>query len=61
MPALSKKQRRMFAIAEHSPEKLYAKNKSAMEMSKEEMHKMASTKEKNLPLKKKIGTRRVGK
>lgn len=59
MPAVSKKQARMFRIAEHAPGKIYEKNKGAKEMSKEEMHKMASTKESNLPLKKKLGKRKI--
>jgi len=59
MPALSKKQRRMMAIAEHNPEKLYERNKEAKKMAKEELHKMASTKEANLPLKKKLAQRKT--
>ena len=50
MPAVSKKQRRFMAIAEHHPEKLRGK---APDMSKGEMHKYASTPEKGLPTKKK--------
>jgi hypothetical protein len=53
MPAVSVKQREAMAIAEHHPEKLYAKNKGLLKMSKSELHKYASTKEKGLPLKKK--------
>ena len=49
MPAKSKKQRRMMAIAEHEPEMLHEENKGVMKMEKEEMHKMAATKEKGLP------------
>ena len=59
MPATSKKQRRMMAIAEHRPEMLYERNKDAKEMSKEEMHKFASTKEASLPLKKKLAKRKT--
>ncbi len=44
MPAKSKKQRQMMAIAEHHPEKLYARNKEVLEMSKEQLHGFASTK-----------------
>lgn len=49
MPAKSKKQRRMMAIAEHNPEKLYKRNKSAKKMSKKSLKEFASTKEKKLP------------
>lgn len=54
MPAKSKKQRRMMAIALHAPEKLHAKNKAAASMSKADLHKFASTSEKNLPARKKL-------
>jgi len=60
-PAISKKQARMFRIAEHHPEALYERNKGAKEMSKEEMHKYASTKEEGLPLKKKLAKRKISK
>ncbi len=53
MPALSIKQRRMMAIAQHSPEKLFARNKDAAKMSKSQLHDFASTKEKGLPKRKK--------
>lgn len=53
MPAKSKKQRRMMAIAEHSPEMLYERNKGVTEMGKKKLHEFASVKEKGLPLKKK--------
>jgi len=53
MPATSKKQQMMMAIAEHEPSKLYAKNKGVLKMGKKELHKFASTKRKGLPLKKK--------
>jgi hypothetical protein len=52
MPATSKAQRRFMAICEHHPEK--AKGKCP-KMSKEEMHKFASTKEKGLPMHNKAG------
>lgn len=58
MPARSKKQRRMMAIAEHHPEKLSSKNKGVLKMRKEQLSDFASTKESKLPLKKKRkGTR----
>ena len=53
MPAVSKKQRRAMAIAEHHPEMLYKKNKGLLKMSKEQLSDYASTKEKRLPAKKK--------
>lgn len=53
MPAKSKAQRQATAIAEHHPEKLYARNKGLKEMSKEQLHEFATTKEKGLPKKKK--------
>ena len=37
------------AIAEHHPEKLYAKNKGLKKMSKKQLHDFATTKEKGLP------------
>lgn len=52
MPAVSKKQRRAFAIAEHSPGKLKGKNRGLLKMSKSQLSDFASTKEKNLPMKK---------
>lgn len=51
MPAVSKKQRIMMAIAKHHPEKLYARNKGVLGMSQEQLHEFASTKEKGLPAK----------
>ena len=53
MPAVSKKQRRAMAIAEHHPEQLYARNRAMLGMSKEDLHDFAATKEKGLPKKKK--------
>lgn len=53
MPAVSKKQRRAIAIAEHHPEKLYKRNRGLMGMKREDMEHFSSTSEKNLPKKKK--------
>jgi len=53
MPAKSKKQRQMMAIAEHQPEKLYKRNVGVLKMTKEQLGEFASTKEKGLPVKKK--------
>ena len=63
MPAKSKKQRRAMAIAEHSPELLYARNRSLLQMSKVQLHDYATTEEKGLPLKKgwKRGKRKMDK
>jgi hypothetical protein len=44
MPAVSEKQREAMAIAEHDPDKLYARNKSMKKMSHEQLHDFASTK-----------------
>lgn len=52
MPAESKAQREMMTIAEHHPEKLYARNKSALKMSKKQLHDFAKTSEKGLAKKK---------
>ena len=49
MPAVSKAQRRLLAIAEHHPEKVSDKNKGVLKMSKNQLHDYASTSEKNLP------------
>ncbi|HLZ39387.1 MAG TPA: hypothetical protein VKQ11_00400 [Candidatus Sulfotelmatobacter sp.] len=49
MPAVSKKQQEAMAIAEHSPGKLYAKNKGLLKMSKGQLHDFASTKRSALP------------
>ncbi len=49
MPAVSKAQQAMMAIAKHSPGKLFARNKGVLKMSKDEMEKYASTPTKGLP------------
>lgn len=49
MPAKSKAMRQAAAIAEHHPEDLYERNKGLASMTKEELHKYASTPEKGLP------------
>ena len=53
MPAKSKKQRKVMAIAKHHHSKLYKRNKALLKMSKRQLHEFASTKEKGLPKKKK--------
>lgn len=52
MPAVSKKQRRLMAAAEHGADFPMAK-KVRKSMTKGQMHDFAKTKEKNLPTKKK--------
>jgi hypothetical protein len=49
MPAESKKQQIMMAIAEHSPDKLYARNKGAADMTHQQLHDFAATPRKHLP------------
>lgn len=58
MPAVSKKQREAMAIAEHHPEKLNAKNKGLLKMSKGQLHDFASTSEKGLPNKAKMSKKK---
>ncbi len=49
MPAKSKAQQQLFAIAEHNPEKLHAKNQGLLGMPKSELHDFAATKTEGLP------------
>jgi hypothetical protein len=51
MPAVSKNQRIVVAIAEHSPKKLYKRNKGVLSMNHEQLHDFAATSEKGLPQK----------
>lgn len=44
MPAVSEKQRELFAIAEHAPSKLLPKNRSLLSMSRSQLHDFAATK-----------------
>jgi hypothetical protein len=55
MPAKSKAQRIVMAIAEHNPKKLYKRNKGLLKMTKGQLHDFASTKTKNLPKRVKRG------
>lgn len=59
MPAKSKAQRIAVAIAEHSPGKLFARNKGLLSMDKEDMHDFAATPEKGLP--QHVGKKKKGK
>jgi hypothetical protein len=49
MPAVSRKQRAVMAIAEHHPEELNPENRGLLKMTHQQLHDFASTKEKNLP------------
>lgn len=42
------------SIAEHHPDKLKGKNKGLLKMSHSQLHDFAATKEKGLPMKKKM-------
>ena len=54
MPATSKAQQVVMAIAEHNPEKLYKRNRGLLSMSHSQLHDFASTKRKGLPYKKNL-------
>ena len=49
MPAESQDQATAMRIAEHAPEKLYARNKGLLKMSHSQLHDFAKTKSKGLP------------
>src|ERR1035437_1791693 len=51
MPAKSQKQRMAIAIAEHDPQKLYARNSAMTSMSQQQLHDFSSTPQKGLPMK----------
>lgn len=51
MPAKSKAQQAVMAIAEHNPKLLHKKNKGVFKMSHEQLHDFASTSTKKLPKK----------
>lgn len=44
MPAVSEKQRKLFAIAEHEPDKLYPENKGLAKLGHKTLHDFAATK-----------------
>lgn len=52
MPAVSKRQRRLMAIALEHPEILQGKNSGVKKMTKQQLRDFASTPEKGLPKKK---------
>lgn len=60
MPSKSKAQRKLMAIAEHAPEKLYKRNRGVLKMSKKQLSEYAKTKEKGLPKKKKRSHNKKG-
>lgn len=49
MPAESKAQQQLMAIAEHSPDKLYKRNRGVLKMGKKSLREFAATKTKGLP------------
>ncbi len=61
MPSLSKVQRKVMAIAEHNPEKLFKRNRALLGMSHDQLHDFASTPEKDLPENKEGVLRRLSK
>ena len=50
MPAVNEKQREAMTIAEHHPEKLYARNKGMKSMSHKQLHEFASSVKKSVDL-----------
>lgn len=49
MPAISKSQQRIMAMAKHNPKKLYKKNKGLLKMTSKQLSDFAETKHKGLP------------
>jgi hypothetical protein len=49
MPAKSKAQRELMAIAEHHPGEVSGKNRGILKMSHQQLHDFASTKQTGLP------------
>jgi hypothetical protein len=43
MPAKTEKMRRMMAIAEHQPWKLYKRNRGVLKMTRQQLHDFASS------------------
>jgi len=52
MPAVSKAQQTLMAIALHNPSKLKRKNQGVLKMSKEQLDEYASTQKKGFPKRK---------
>lgn len=59
MPAKSKAQQELMAIAEHNPKKVNKKNRGVLKMSKTQLRDFAKTKRKGLP--KKVKKKKRGK
>ena len=53
MPSVSQKQQKLMGIALSNPKKLYSRNKGVLGMNHEQLHDFASTKRRNLPVRKK--------
>lgn len=49
MPAKSKAQQKLFAIAEHDPSKVSKKNRAILKLKKSTLREFAKTKTKGLP------------
>lgn len=49
MPAVTEKQRKMMAIAEHHPSKLFKRNKGVLKMGKAKLSEFASKAKSDLP------------
>lgn len=59
MPAKSKKQQQMMAIAEHSPADINPKNQDVLKMTHSQLHDFATTSTKGLPIKVKKETKKT--
>jgi hypothetical protein len=57
MPAVSKKQQKLMAIAEHDPEAVSPENAGVTKMSHKQLHDYAATKTEGLPAKVKTHSR----
>jgi hypothetical protein len=58
MPAVSKRQQQLMAIAEHDPAAVSPENKGVTEMSHKQLHDFAATKTEGLPAKVKTHVRK---
>ena len=61
MPAKSRAQQKLFGLAEHHPEKLYARNRGVGMLGHQTLHEFAATPTKDLPEKKEGVLRRLSK
>jgi hypothetical protein len=59
MPATSKAQQRLFALAEHKPGELYRKDRSLLNLTHQQLHDFAATPSGNLPERKSGSLRRA--